>query len=136
MVCHGGRNAGTALVSETPDSPRGNPVGWQPEPAADIELVGPIPGGLLSDIQWNCSLAEGSCSPSDGSGALDTEFSLAPGEEAIIVWQGCPDPSAAWVNIAASASLGDGSLLLLPENAEDLFYLSVNDDGLFRDRFE
>ena len=107
-----------------------------PEPASQIRLQSPGPGGLISPLSWSCTAPAGSCSPASGTTGIDTQFALAVGDSATIQWQGCPDPLAGWVEIRASASLPDGATLLFPETSTDLVFLPINSDGVFRDRLE
>ncbi|MEE4329402.1 MAG: YncE family protein [Wenzhouxiangella sp.] len=106
-----------------------------PEVASAVRLQGPVPEGLASDVQWTCTVASGNCAPAIGTAGLDTDFALDINETAVIEWQGCPDPAAAWIGVRANASLEGGAVLLLPENAGELFFEGINGDGLFRDRF-
>lgn len=107
-----------------------------PAVADEVEVEMPFPSGLLEPVDWSCAVADDQCTPESGSGAIDTAFGLAIGRAAEINLTGCLDPTAAFVDLRVQSSLTDGTLLIFPDEANVNQYVPVNENGLFRSRFE
>jgi alpha-tubulin suppressor-like RCC1 family protein len=107
-----------------------------PLAADQVRVEMPAPTGLLAPVEWTCTVPDAACSPASGHGMVDVSFPLAIGESAEIDISACPDPNAAFADFRIQASLPDGMPLLFPEEAQLNWYAPINDDGLFRNRFQ
>jgi trimeric autotransporter adhesin len=107
-----------------------------PLPANQVRLQMPVPTGLLSQVDWICDVPSAVCSPASGQGAIETDFPLDIGKSAEISINACPDPNAAFADFSIQASLPDGTPLVFPNEAQLNWSAPINDDGLFRGRFE
>ena len=72
-----------------------------PPAVNEVQIQMPFPSGLLPPVDWNYTVADGQCTPDNGSGAIDTTFGLAIGAAAEIDLAGCLDPNAAFVDLRA-----------------------------------
>jgi hypothetical protein len=107
-----------------------------PAGADEVQVEMPFPSGLLPGVDWNCTIVDDQCMPDSGSGAIDTAFGLAIGRSAEINLAGCLDPSAAFVELRVESSLPDGTPLIFSNEANVNWYVPVNENGLFRSRFD
>ena len=103
-------------------------------PVVRLQALQPV--GLIEPFAWSCLVDGGECQPAAGGASVDTEFALAVGAAAVVEWQGCADPAAAWADITASAGLGDEIEVVFPRDDSQRIFLPLNGDGLFRDGFE
>jgi trimeric autotransporter adhesin len=107
-----------------------------PLAADQVRLQLPAPTGLLSPVSWRCLGFDWPCNPGSGQGAMDAVFSLDIGDVIEIDLEACADPSAAFADFRIQASLPDGTMLLFPFEAQVNWSAPINNDGLFRSRFD
>ncbi len=107
-----------------------------PTDADTVRVQIPVPAGIVGPVSWQCAVPGDDCSPTDGQGAVDVNFPLAIGESADIELSACADPNVAFADFRVQASLPDGTALLFPEEAQLNWSAPLNEDGVFRTRFQ
>lgn len=75
-----------------------------PSAANDVDLEVLEPDALVA-IQWLCAAGTAPCSPESGEGAVQTRFSLAAGQQAVVEMVGEIRDSVPWLALYASATL-------------------------------
>ncbi|NDY96300.1 hypothetical protein [Wenzhouxiangella limi] len=107
-----------------------------PVDAPQVRATTSLIQGLLDETQWSCEINNTPCQPPTGTGVVDTVFPIPIGSTALIKLTGCAQPDAAFAEVSAAASPTDDTPLLFADEAQVVRYLPVNNDGLFRSRFQ
>lgn len=94
--------------------------------------VSPIIG--LTDVLWNCVIT--ACTPPNGNGGIDTTADLQAGGVLLIGLTGRVDTNVHFVEITASATLPQGTTVVLRDDDDQVFIEPSGSTGVYKSGFE